>query len=130
MKKTPAYINHGRWLVKCPDCGSASMVELYQAEYICSSDACYTDMRALAQVPVRDEQRNVTYWRPIADHLLREEALKRATAAGDIIKITWPKGAEQYMDILRPRPVANMNWEPHESLHDLQVENQAHKVGG
>lgn len=43
--------------------------------------------------------------------------------------ITFPDNWREIVEVLRPRPVENMNWMPGETLEDLRAENFAHGVG-
>ena len=112
-----AYINHGRYMVDCPKCGNAHVVERSADTLVCP--ACWTGLRA--QKFITD-----SYGALISvPHVeLIFETRQQAQAAGDEYLIEYPPA--EIMDVLRVRPIQNMNWVPGETIEDLHAENVAH----
>lgn len=114
-------INHGRYIAQCPKCYSSHVVEQAQSTLVCP--ACWKGLNAvkfgedmfgaLVQVPHTEM---IFYTRD------------QAAASEEEYSLALPD--PQIMEILRPRPVENMNWEPGETIEFLQEENAAHGLEG
>jgi hypothetical protein len=84
-----AFINHGRWVVKC-ECGGCEKA-WEEGLFICQS--CFNSGHK---------------------HKIR--------------KAIFPKDRKQIEQLLEVRPLPNRNWQPHETLADLEKENEQHKA--
>ena len=40
VRSVAAYINHGRWVVNCPDCNGAELVDLSDLRFFCLNALC------------------------------------------------------------------------------------------
>ncbi len=125
MEKTivKAYMNHGRWLWRCPDCGSVNFVE----KDVCAADFPGTLAKAL-QIKPGHENKPRPLFIPVADLEERKAARQEAKTAGKVRNIVLPKEQAAIEKLLRPRDVVNMNWYPGESVDDLLAENKTHGV--
>jgi hypothetical protein len=120
MKPTglTAYLNGGRWKFHCPKCKSVLPAE--EKGVVCPS--CHPEIRAVAMKPIPGG-----LLRPVPDVELREETRQKARLAGEEYVPIFPVEKEQIEKITRLRSnVANINWEPGESLADLLTQNVAH----
>ena len=114
-----AFMNHGRWLAYCPDCGAANKVDRNTGEYLCL--LCNQSLIAVAYTP---KPNNPKLFVKVPDVEERQKALARAKRNKATFKYT-PEKVER---LLRKRNKANMNWFPHETLADLERENAEHGV--
>jgi hypothetical protein len=131
MKNVMARLNHGRWIVDCPDfpgptSGHAHEVDTGVATFACSK--CYPGLRANA-VRLVEKGPSAGLHRVVPDPELRQEAFTKATGDDKVYKIIWPDDPKDILDILRYRRIENMNWEPGETLDFLKAENKQHGVG-
>ena len=117
--KVKAFLNHGRWLVECPeDRKHYNEVSSGQVDFICLG--CYPDLRSVLY-----RQRTDGLLEPVPDEAKRE-ITKREAKHHEII---FPRDIPAIMELLRQRNVSEMNWLPGETLADLKAENTAHGVG-
>lgn len=117
--KLQAFINHGRYVVRCPKCENFHQVT--DRTLVCA--ACWTDMRA--QKIVLDRFGAMV---PAPHVELIMETIQKAREAGEEYEIEYPD--PQIMKSLRSRPIENMNWMPGESLAFIQQENEDHGLEG
>lgn len=84
--KIAARVNHGRWIVECPQdrCGGAQLASQIDLRFVCVE-----------------------------------------CGAGPY-KVVWPKTRAAIEEALEPRPEANRNWHPGETVKDLHAENAGH----
>jgi len=94
-----ARINHGRWLVDCPGCNSALVVDLSQPVFMCVECGNATNDGKWFQVTLPRNRR-----------ALEAELLQR------------PFGRN-------PADAPTRNWEPGETVADLRRENAEHGIG-
>jgi hypothetical protein len=109
MKKLDARINHGRWIVDCPDCKGAEVPERMLKKDIFICDECFP---GATQGAPED----------------RGAASAKAYKLDMAYKIKYPPNKSKIEDVLRKRPKPNMNWLPGETVEDLERENEAHGV--
>jgi len=98
--RVQARINHGRWLVDCPGCNSALVVDLSEPVYMCVECANAANDGRWLQVTL-----------PRNRKAIEAELLKR------------PFGRN-------PADAPTRNWEPGETVADLRRENAEHGIGG
>lgn len=116
MYRPNAYMNWGRWLVNCPDCGSALHAG---ARLVCP--VCFPNVRAKAFKPAPGG-----LFRPVPDVELIAQATAQAEKAGKVIVPVFPDERAEIERVLRGRKARNMNWEPGESLEYLIADNIEH----
>ena len=97
--RVQARINHGRWLVDCPGCNSALVVDLSELVFMCVECANAANGGAWLQVTL-----------PRNRKAIEAELLKR------------PFGRN-------PADAPTRNWEPGETVADLRHENAEHGIG-
>jgi ribosomal protein L37AE/L43A len=95
-----ARINHGRWLVDCPGCNSALVVDLSEPVFMCVECANAANDGKWFQVTV-----------PTNRAAIEIELLKRP------------------MNGRNPAEAVNRNWEPGETVATLRQENIDHGIG-
>lgn len=121
-----AYVNHGRWLATCPDCGAHNEIKKSQTELICISAQCFGNgLRAMAYAP---KPGNPKLFVPVPDLEERRATRERAKEMGRVHTIVFEVSPEQVDKLLRPRKIENMHWVPGESLTDLRRENLEHGI--
>ena len=98
--RVQARVNHGRWLVDCPGCNSALVIDLDEPVYMCVECGNSANGGAWLQVTLPRNRRAI-----------EAELLKR------------PFGRN-------PADAPTRNWEPGETVADLQRENAEHGIGG
>jgi hypothetical protein len=112
-----AFLNHGRWLVTCPDCGVALLA---QPELVCP--VCFPSIQAKAFQPIQGG-----LLRPVDDVEIIERTRLQAREAGRELNPIYPVERQQIEKILRQRPSrANFNWVPGETLEILRQQNRDH----
>jgi hypothetical protein len=125
-KTANAILNHGRWVVPCPDHpdikGHARLVDP-ETDTVFVCGVCFPDTQAIAFKMGPDE-----LFRPVPDTTKRMAAFQEAAASGRAYPIVYPDNPRQIVEMLRQRPVQNMNWHPGESLELLASENREHAV--
>jgi ribosomal protein L37AE/L43A len=95
-----ARINHGRWLVDCPGCNSALVVDLTELVFMCvECGNNHNDGKWLRVTVPRNRK------------AIEDELLKRP------------------MNGRNPAEAVNRNWEPGETLTMLKQENTDHGIG-
>ena len=95
-----ARINHGRWLVDCPGCNSALVVDLTELVFICvECGNNHNDGKWLRVTIPRNRK------------AIEDELLKRPWNGRN------------------PAEAVNRNWEPGETLTMLKQENTDHGIG-
>jgi hypothetical protein len=112
MKKIlDARMNHGRWIVDCPQegCHGADLVRPGE-DFVCSD--CYIEA-ALAEGGA-------------VGATARARAM--ALARGEVYGVQLPAEKAAIEAALRARPLEHMNWQPGETLDLLRQENAAHGV--
>lgn len=116
--KILAYMNHGRWLIKCPKCSTP--LHAQESGVVCPR--CHPGVMAKALQQIGDG-----LFRPVADIEIVEAARKKAEDAGELYVPDFPPQRNEIERILRMRPgVHNMNWIPSETLDDLRKQNIKH----
>ena len=95
-----ARINHGRWLVDCPGCNSALVVDLSEPVFMCVECANAGNAGKWFQVTVPTDRADI-----------EAELLKRP------------------MNGRNPADAKNRNWEPGETVAALKQENAEHGIG-
>lgn len=120
--KTHAWINHGRWIANCPSCGQPAQVEpSADAHLFCR--LCYPETYAVHFVP-----NAYGGFDPVPNDALRREYRAKMLADNIAPQVIYPDNRREIMEILRPRPLENMNWELHETADDLRAENIEHGI--
>lgn len=122
-KKAKARFNHGRWIADCPDCLGAENVSPGD-KFICGNEFPNKHAYLYKRIKTNKGDR----YRRVADIAKRKRAEADAVALGKRYAITWPKEKDEIEQVLRMRPVENMNWEPGETLADLRQENEEHGI--
>lgn len=118
QKEIFAYMNHGRWIVNCPRCGTA--LEASERGVICG--ICYPNIRAKAMKPIEGG-----LFRPVPDPEMIAEARGQAEAAGESYVVVYPPDRAQGEAVLRMRKsIGHMNWDIGEALEALIAENREH----
>lgn len=128
-KKSPqvdVYMNHGRWLMDCPVCGTPILV-IDEKELICP--ACFPDMLAKIFLPLPSPPYPPGATRPADDFERIAKARQKAREQGQAWRPKFPAERQQIERVLRKRRMENMNWKPGETLADLSAENKAHGLG-
>jgi len=95
-----ARINHGRWLVDCPGCNSALVVDLGQPVFMCVECA---------------NAGNAGKWFAVT------VPRNRAAIETELLKRPWSGR--------NPSSAVNRNWEPGETVATLRQENTDHGIG-
>ena len=95
-----ARINHGRWLVDCPGCNSALVIDLSQPSFMCVECGNAANGGKWFKVTV-----------PTDLAAIETELLKRP------------------MNGRNPAEAVNRNWEPGETVATLKQENADHGIG-
>ena len=96
-----ARINHGRWLVDCPGCNSALVVDLTELVFMCvECGNSNNDGKWLKIILPKNRK------------AIEAELLKRP------------------MNGRNPAEAVNRNWEPGETVAMLRQENTDHDIGG
>jgi len=96
-----ARINHGRWLVDCPGCNSALVIDLSEPVFMCVECANAGNEGKWFAVTV-----------PTNRKAIETELLKRPWNGRN------------------PADAKNRNWEPGETVAMLEQENTDHGIGG
>jgi len=96
-----ARINHGRWLVDCPGCNSALVVDLSELVFMCVECGNAANDGKWFQVTVPKNRKAI-----------ETELLKRPWNGRN------------------PAEAVNRNWQPGETITMLKQENTDHGVGG
>jgi hypothetical protein len=112
MKKIlDARMNHGRWIVDCPNpaCKGAELARPGE-DFICSD--CYIEEALASDGAVGATAR----------------AREIARVRGEVYAVRFPADKAAIEAVLRPRPLKHMNWQPGESLDGLRQENAAHGI--
>jgi len=99
--EVPARINHGRWLVDCPGCNSALIIDLEHRVFMCVECANAGNDGKWFAVTV-----------PGNRTIIESELLKRPWNGRN------------------PAEAVNRNWEPGETVATLKQENTEHGIGG
>lgn len=115
-----AYVNHGRWIVDCPECGSPIRFEPKDGTLVYCG-VCNPGIMATAFARRTDRYGRELFDR-VPDHEKREEARRNAKP----FKVTVPRNWQKIFETLRKRHVSFMNWLPGETLADLIAENVRH----
>lgn len=93
-----AKVNHGRWIAPCPFCGGA--------ERVWPNGRLQTSKAVPFAYGIQDSRLHCGF-------------------TGHTAKVVFPVRAADIWKLLRRRPdIRNRNWEPHETLTDLQRENR------
>jgi len=123
--KLIARVNHGRWLVTCPKCGSRLTVAPSDKSVVCA--VCHPGLRAEVFAP---HPKKAGLFVQVPDFDARQEARAQAKKAGEEYEILFQEKPAEVEKLLRGRPMANRNWLPEqgETLNDLKRENKEHKV--
>ncbi len=142
-----AYVNHGRWLARCPKCGAANKLADLGAKdkpttLICRGchPAAHNAMaRALkpghesklkAMLEGDRKAARSLLWVDVPDLEERATQKRMARQAGEEYEVIYPKDAVKAEDVLRLRRVKNMNWLPEsETLAELKRQNLENKIG-
>lgn len=114
-----AYVNHGRWLVDCPECGSPILLKPENETAICP--VCNPGVMATT-FQRRQLRSGAEVFDLIPDHERRQDE----TAKARPFKVVIPKDWKKIFEMLRKRHVSFMNWLPGETLDDLKAENILH----
>ena len=96
-----ARINHGRWLVDCPGCNSALVIDLSELVFMCVECGNAANDGKWFQVTVPSNRKAI-----------ETELLKRPWNGRN------------------PAEAVNRNWEPGETVATLRQENTDHDIGG
>jgi hypothetical protein len=115
------FINHGRYLARCPKCENVHTVEAATRTLVCP--VCWPGL--LAQ-KMHIDKFGAQVLMPHFDMIF--ETRDKAIAAGEEYALEFPPA--DVMTILRPRNIENMNWLPGETLDDLRGENKEHGLDG
>lgn len=132
--KAQAYVNYGRWLAKCPKCGSANPIKTADKVFVCAGLNCYPDLLAMKQTLKLDAE---GIKKVLSGELLsldieptvvvdidkRKSAVLRARAAGEEYEIVFKYEPKKIDNLLRQRQWINMHWYPEETLADLKDQN-------
>ena len=123
-----AYVNHGRWLARCPDCSGANLVTRGEL-MVCGHTSCFPGLNATAQrikPGLEDLPPKKWLFVNVPDlaerEATRQEAIKRGK--GYEVEFPSPRQEQAIMKALRPRPVDAMNWQPGETVNALNALNQ------
>lgn len=115
MDQPQAFMNHCRWIFRCPRCQTA--LEAKEEGVVCG--VCWPQARATALTQTADN-----LLRPVPDRELRSKALEEARQAGEMWMPTFPAERSEIEAILRMRPLpSQMNWSPVETVEDLRQQN-------
>jgi len=116
-----ARLNWGKWIADCPVHGEgiAELVTPGQ-DFICSR--CYPDIHA--EIKVQNGRGQLR----IPDFAMRATARQRAQDEGHLYKVVFPKNMEKILEVVRIRPLQNMNWIPGMTLDDLRRENKENNL--
>jgi len=117
--KIKAFMNHGRWMGKCPRCQNIHVLD--GDTLVCP--ACWKGLKAQ-----KFETDGYGALVAVPHVQLIFETRDKAKAAGEEYEIEYPKDKEQIMKVLRKREIHNMNWLPHETLDSLIAENAEHRL--
>jgi len=120
MTLTPV-VNHGRWLVQCPDCKSWFEARDDTSELFCV--VCFPDLKAKAFKLLPNG-----LYRPVNDAEKQAEARAAVLAAGKNYRIEFPANRRNIERVLAKRPAENRNWFIGETVEDLNKENAAHNL--
>ena len=119
MKTLKARLNHGRWIVDCPDCTSACLAIPGQ-DFFCMDEALAA-ARAEFDLEGRDKL-------TIPSHEFLARAYKMSAGLTHY-PVKFPPDKDAIDDLMTLRPNdENKNWEPGETLADLRRENKAHGI--
>lgn len=116
--KPHAFMNHGRWLYRCPRCDVAIEAD----RDICPR--CWPGVKAKAFQPIEGTK----LMRRIPDPEMIAQTRAQAEASGELYKPVFPADKSKIEQILRCREIRHMNWQPGESLSQLTKENCEHGV--
>lgn len=112
--KTYAYMNHGRWLVMCPKCGSEFKVNREDRTMICF--VCHPNVMANANErfetmsPITHTRQVI--WRPVPDLALREAEIIAVMKDKEEYEIVFPSEAEAIEKAVSGKEGAWQNWYP------------------
>lgn len=116
-----AYVNHGRWIVDCPVCGSPlPFTPERESEIACP--VCNPRLWAVKFVPIPNDPDNG--FRQVPDQKIRDEERRNSPSFKPVLPERW----KEIFDALRKRRTENMNWLPGESLEKIIAENIEHLV--
>lgn len=115
----PAFMNNGRWLIRCLKCSTPLRVWNAQG-VVCP--VCHPGIMAKALLPIKNG-----LMRPVPDTEIVDAARREAALANEEYFPEYPAERSQIEEILRMRPArSNMNWIPGETLEILREQNIAH----
>lgn len=117
MKQVLAYMNHGRWLARCPVHQFGNKLEVKPGGKFVPP-CCHPNILAF----IRDERSG----RMIPDRSARATALRLAEQSGDVYEVVFPPNYAAIVEALQARPKEAQNWTPGESVELLGMENNAH----
>lgn len=109
MRKINAQMNHGRWIVICPDCAEQGMTVAMEVvpgvPFVCPQE--HSNLLATTLVP---NPRVKGAFNSIPDLVLREETRRSAVEAGSAFEVVFPPEKKEIERLLRLRPIPNRNW--------------------
>jgi len=134
MKTKDIWFNHGRWLVRCPGCGSKTVIKpsgsQKEIKFYCG--ACYGGKIAKAPAPLPG---GGLVWR--TDHKAQRDAAQAAKDNGEIYTAVLPISWKKVEKLLRLRRTPHMGFYPgnfkapnnkKETIKDLERENASDPV--
>ena len=98
--RVQARVNHGRWLVDCPGCNSALVVDLSELVFMCVECGNAANDGKWFQVTVPKNRKAIE---------------------AELLKRPW--------NGRNPAEAVNRNWEPGETVTMLKQENTEHEIG-
>lgn len=123
MKTVKAFINHDRWLARCPIHNAGEMPVKPGELYI--PPCCYPGIIAVLPAMIKG--------RPtiVPDLSARQSARKEAEKNGEAYEVEFPEEKKQIEELLRARPRGraywpneHRNWEPGETLKILKEQDK------
>jgi hypothetical protein len=116
-------MNHGRWLIQCPECSNWHEVREDGEQVFCV--ICYPGLNAVVYQPL-DKDNLARGFRPVKDAATRQATRAQALAEGNYLVANLPAQSKAIEKILRVRPVKNRNWDLGESLDVINNDNVKH----
>lgn len=122
METVKAYLNYGRWLVRCPKHGKNGLLEVTPQTKDYIAPCCFPGI--VASFPSVIKGRVMQ----LPDVSARATARKLAQQAGEIYSIEFPENMQEILDIVKLRPIQNQNWIMGETIDQLQADNVANGI--
>lgn len=124
MKKVTPFYNYGRWLARCPECGSPNPVELGDEMFVCGSQQCYPEKTA-KKFAVLEGKVVVGI-----DATKQKMAKIKAFNNNEVYEIGWHRNSSAIERELRKRKIIHQSFVPEEEVENFPDIEEADTLPG